>query len=77
MIRRLVFASLLLASVGANVRAEEPKKFTVESGADRFDIHLGVELVARARFGNDVAKPYFWPLHAPGGIPVTRAWPME
>src|SRR5262249_23154545 len=24
-----------------------------------------------------VAKPYLWPLNAPGGVTVTRAWPME
>jgi len=24
-----------------------------------------------------VAKPYLWPLNAPGGIAVTRAWPMD
>jgi hypothetical protein len=23
------------------------------------------------------ARPYFWPVLAPGGIPVTRAWPMQ
>src|SRR5207249_1657673 len=29
------------------------------------------------RCGPDVAKPYLWPLSAPGGMPLTRAWPME
>jgi hypothetical protein len=77
MFRRLVLALAGLAALPLSLCAEEPKKFAVESSADRFDIHLGVELVARARFGKDVAKPYFWPLNAPGGIPVTRAWPME
>jgi hypothetical protein len=24
-----------------------------------------------------VAKPFFWPLNAPGGVPLTRAWPMD
>ena len=23
------------------------------------------------------ARPYFWPVFAPGGVPVTRAWPMQ
>jgi hypothetical protein len=77
MIRRLILASLLLAAIAANSRAEEPKEFTTKRVADHFDILLGDELVARAHFGKDVAKPYFWPLNAPGGIPVTRAWPME
>jgi hypothetical protein len=23
------------------------------------------------------AQPYLWPLNAPGGVPVTRAWPLD
>lgn len=29
------------------------------------------------RYGGVPARPYFWPVLAPGGIPVTRAWPMR
>ncbi len=39
--------------------------------------YAGKELVGRYVIGPDVAKPYFWPLNAPGGVrTVTRAWPM-
>src|SRR5262249_47346659 len=38
---------------------------------------LGGEVVTNYHFGESVAKPYFWPLNAPGGVPVTRAWPMS
>jgi len=35
-------------------------------------------LVARYHHrGPDLAKPYLWPLNAPGGVPVTRGWPMQ
>jgi hypothetical protein len=77
MIPRLILASSLLAVSAGALRADEPKEFTVKRTGDCFDILLGDELVARSHFGKDVAKPYFWPLNAPGGIPVTRAWPME
>jgi len=29
------------------------------------------------RYADVPARPYFWPVLAPGGIPVTRAWPMR
>ncbi len=41
------------------------------------DFRLGGEQVTRYHMGHEAAKPYFWPLNAPGGVPVTRAWPME
>jgi hypothetical protein len=41
------------------------------------DFLAGGELVARYHVRPDLYKPYFWPVNAPGAIPVTRAWPME
>ncbi len=38
---------------------------------------VGNALVTTYHIGADVAKPYFWPLNAPNGVAVTRAWPME
>jgi len=35
------------------------------------------ELATRYYMGPDAAKPYFWPLNGPGGVRLTRAWPME
>ena len=37
----------------------------------------GKELSGRYHIGPEVAKPYMWPLNAPNGKAVTRAWPME
>jgi hypothetical protein len=44
---------------------------------DHLELLAGGELVARYHIGPKVPKPYFWPLNAPGGVTVTRAWPME
>lgn len=52
-----------------------PIRVTVEPG--HIDFHAGTDWVARYHVAETVAKPYFWPLNAPGGISVTRAWPME
>src|SRR5262249_18587078 len=57
--------------------ADETKPgVTVEVAKDHIDFRAGKELVARYVTGPDVAKPYFWPLNAPGGLAVTRGWPM-
>lgn len=37
----------------------------------------GDKLVTRYHVGEGVAKPYLWPVHAPGEVAVTRAWPLE
>jgi len=41
------------------------------------EFRSGDQLVTRYYYGESVAKPYFWPMIAPNGAPVTRAWPME
>lgn len=48
----------------------------IESFGDHLDFRVGDELVTRYHVGVAVAKPYCWPLNAPGGIPLTRDWPM-
>lgn len=37
---------------------------------------LGDAVVTRYNAGPKVAKPYFWPVITPGGVAVTRDWPM-
>jgi hypothetical protein len=54
-------------------------------GAVGIEVHDGQEIVLRAgkevvtryHIAPSVAKPYFWPLNAPGGLPLTRSWPMD
>ena len=50
---------------------------TIVKGPEALEFKIGKDLVTRYHFGAGVAKPYFWPVYAPGGIPVTRAWPMQ
>jgi hypothetical protein len=57
--------------------ADEPAGVTIEAAKDHVDFRAGKDLVGRYHVGPEAAKPYFWPLHAPGGLAVTRAWPME
>jgi len=57
--------------------AADPPAVKVQKNADAIEFMAGDELITRYQFGNSVAKPYFWPLNAPGNVPVTRAWPME
>src|SRR5262249_3744101 len=47
---------------------------------DHVDFLVGKDLIGRYHFSpeaSSVAKPYFWPLNGPNGVPITRAWPME
>jgi hypothetical protein len=37
----------------------------------------GPEVVTRYHIAPTLAKPFFWPLNAPGGLALTRPWPME
>jgi hypothetical protein len=71
-------SACLLATLCADLgRAADPADVRIEAEKDRIDFYVGKDLVTRYHLGPDLAKPYLWPLHAPGGIPVTRAWPME
>jgi hypothetical protein len=56
--------------------AVKPTGIHIEAAKDHIDFFIGKDLVTTYHIGADVAKPYFWPLNAPGGVPVTRAWPM-
>lgn len=68
-------AGLLLAGAAA---AQEPGgKVAITKGKNALTLSIRGELVTRYLFDPEKqAKPIFWPLHAPGGVPVTRAWPM-
>jgi hypothetical protein len=48
---------------------------TVEKG--RVDFRCGTELAASYVTDPGQPKPFFWPLNAPGGLVVTRGWPVE
>ncbi|MFO0805701.1 MAG: PmoA family protein [Gemmataceae bacterium] len=60
----------------------------VEKGKDTVDFKIDGKAVAKYQFAGTVqeeksdarkplAKPFLWPVLAPNGVPVTRAWPMD
>jgi hypothetical protein len=62
----------VLCSLPAAARAQE-----IKVGKDAIDFMAGTELVTRLHIAPSFAKPIFWPMHAPGNVPLTRAWPMQ
>jgi hypothetical protein len=50
---------------------------TLEDSGEAISVHLDNEPFTTYRYRGVPARPYFWPVLAPGGIPVTRAWPMQ
>ena len=50
---------------------------TVQQKEDRtLDIRIGDERFTTYHFGPQYARPFFYPVLGPGGLPVTRAYPM-
>lgn len=66
----------LLLSLPAAVSADE-SAVTIKRDERSVALSIGGKLVTRYHHGAEVAKPYFWPMIAPNGAAVTRAWPME
>jgi hypothetical protein len=71
-----LLSGFLLA--GLAPAADQPSPLTLQLGPHASDFLLGKDLVGIYRSGDkwSQAKPIFWPLNAPGAVPVTRAWPM-
>jgi hypothetical protein len=74
---------LLLVTITSTV----PPMVSAEAGADAVTFTAGGEVITSYRHAGTVqvekgegtkplAKPYFYPLHAPGAIKVTRDWPI-
>ncbi len=55
--------------------AAEPV-MAVKKSKESLEFRFGDELVTNYVISTSAVKPYFWPLNAPGGLAVTRAWPM-
>src|SRR4051812_41392216 len=74
---RMCFAVVALASVVAYQPAAEPGRVSIKVEKEQVEFRINDDLVTRYHIGPTVAKPYLWPLNAPGGIAVTRPWPMD
>jgi hypothetical protein len=57
--------------------AADAPALAIVAGRKSIDFLIGDELVARYHFGAEIAKPYFWPLNGPGGVALTRDWPLK
>jgi len=67
---------LLLGS--SALSAQESSKAPSATVSDKaIEFRAGKTLVTRYHIDPEAAKPYFWPILAPGDIPATRGWPME
>jgi hypothetical protein len=74
--RWILLASLMSLATTMSAAAEEPKSVTMKATQGHVDILVGGELVTRYHVGPEYAKPIFWPVRAPNGVPLTRSWPM-
>jgi Methane oxygenase PmoA len=70
---------LLVWACFVPAHAAEPNKAKVFASAAYVDFTSAKELIGRYHLNLDghFAKPFFWPLNGPTGVPITRAWPME
>lgn len=66
-------ATLCLLGNAAALQAQ----VSITPTKDHIDFQIGSELVGRYHIDAKWAKPIFWPLKAPGGIEITRDWPMK
>jgi len=71
--------SIVVWAVTASIVAAGDKApgVIVRPGTSFLDFEIAGKLVGRYQIDPKAAKPYLWPLLAPGGVAVTRAWPME
>lgn len=79
----------MLAAVIEHTRAGRTYTFQITRGkvfhpgenaaispkGDTLQVYLPRDLFTELNF-QDVRKPFFWPVLAPGRIPITRVWPM-
>jgi hypothetical protein len=72
-----VFFALLMPLFGSSLDGRADSKVTVEKFGDVFEFKINGGLVTMYHTQRSYAKPFLWPLNAPGGIPVSRDWPMK
>ncbi len=49
----------------------------LEDNGDRISVTMDGDEFTNYWYKDVPARPYFWPVYAPGGVPVTRAFPMQ
>ncbi|MSU77636.1 MAG: hypothetical protein EXS16_06020 [Gemmataceae bacterium] len=77
MISRRYLASmvfLVIAGLAPSVHAQQGVAAKITKTKDTLDFHIGDALVTKYHV-NGYAKPIFWPVNAPGTVPLTRNYP--
>lgn len=75
--RGLLAALILVVPFGAGAAAPlAPSEVSIKVQKDRIEFRSGKHLVTTYHIADTVAKPYFWPVNSPTGVPLTRGWPM-
>jgi hypothetical protein len=70
--------TLFLLTSAAGLALSASAQVKVTPAADRIEIEIGGKPYSTFYMtGEDVTKPYLWPVRAATGTYVTRAWPME
>lgn len=69
-------AWLILAGAAVSMAAGAAPGVEVVPQGDRVVVKVDGELLTELRFA-DTPKPYFYPLLGPGGVPMTRNFPMR
>ena len=72
--RRATLAILATLGTWVYVGAAEVKIEVHDHQVINFTV--GKSLVTNYHIDPEAAKPFFWPLNAPNGVPVMRPWPM-
>src|SRR5262249_1738280 len=68
--------AMVLFAFAVTSSAADSTAVSIRQKPDQLDLVGGNDLVASYHSGPNVAKPYFWPLNAPGGVTVSRAGPI-
>ncbi len=72
---RWPMCGLALAITAGIATAQPGKALQLKLGEDDMQWRIGNDLVTRYHL-HGFPRPIFWPVNAPGGLPLTRAWPM-
>lgn len=56
-------------------QAQDSGGLSVKKSKNEIEFYSGSKLITKLNF-TDYAKPIFYPVHAPCGVPLTRGWPM-
>jgi hypothetical protein len=72
-----VGALVLLAVLGLPARSAEPSAVVITVNKDQIDFRAGNDQIGSYRTSASLPKPHFNTLNGPGGVSLTRPWPID